>query len=55
MKSNNSNNTIMVHIRKLREKNRKATKKILNILKTVWGVGYKFEIMIKKIQRLLNQ
>ena len=33
MKSNNSNNTIMVHIRKLREKNRKATKKILNILK----------------------
>ena len=36
------NNTVMVHIRRLREKiedNSRSPK----ILKTVWGVGYKIE------------
>lgn len=36
------NNTVMVHIRRLREKIEEDSKKPL-ILKTVWGVGYKIE------------
>ncbi|WP_373153838.1 response regulator transcription factor [Clostridium sp. AUH-JLR23] len=43
MKSNNSNNTIMVHIRKLREKIERQPRNPRHI-KTVWGVGYKFEL-----------
>lgn len=43
MKSNNSNNTIMVHIRKLREKVERQPRNPRHI-KTVWGVGYKFEL-----------
>ena len=43
MKSNNSNNTIMVHIRKLREKIERQPRNPQHI-KTVWGVGYKFEL-----------
>ena len=37
-----SNNTVMVHIRKIREKIEADPKKPL-IIKTVWGVGYKIE------------
>jgi len=37
----NDNNTIMVHIRHLREKIATASKN--EIIKTVWGVGYKIE------------
>lgn len=37
-----SNNTVMVHIRKIREKFESINKKN-NIIKTVWGVGYKIE------------
>ena len=40
---NNSNNTIMVHIRKLREKIERQPRNPQHI-KTVWGVGYKFEL-----------
>ena len=42
-KSNNSNNTIMVHIRKLREKIEKQPRNPRHI-KTVWGIGYKFDL-----------
>ena len=38
----NSNNTVMVHIRHLREKMSGPTGKS-DIIKTVWGVGYKIE------------
>ena len=38
----NSNNTVMVHIRHLREKLNKPTGKS-DLIKTVWGVGYKIE------------
>ena len=37
-----SNNTVMVHIRRIREKLGEDTKKS-KFIKTVWGVGYKFE------------
>lgn len=37
-----SNNTVMVHIRRLREKLKEPSRKP-NIIKTVWGVGYKVE------------
>lgn len=37
-----SDNTIMVHIRKIREKIEENTRKP-KYIKTVWGVGYKFE------------
>lgn len=43
VKSSNSNNTIMVHIRKLREKIERQPRNPQHI-KTVWGVGYKFEL-----------
>ncbi len=42
-KATNSNNTIMVHIRKLREKIERQPRNPIHI-KTVWGVGYKFDI-----------
>lgn len=42
-KSNNSNNTIMVHIRKLREKVERQPRTPRHI-KTVWGIGYKFDL-----------
>ena len=42
-KSSNSNNTIMVHIRKLREKIERHPRNPRHI-KTVWGVGYKFDL-----------
>ena len=38
----NSNNTVMVHIRHLREKMSGPTGKC-DFIKTVWGVGYKVE------------
>lgn len=38
----NSNNTVMVHIRRLREKMNEPAKKP-KFIKTVWGVGYKIE------------
>jgi two-component system response regulator VanR len=38
----NSNNTVMVHIRHLREKMQDSTEHP-NYIKTVWGVGYKIE------------
>lgn len=38
----NSNNTVMVHIRHLREKMSEPTGKS-DFIKTVWGVGYKVE------------
>ena len=38
----NSNNTVMVHIRHLREKMSVPTGKS-DFIKTVWGVGYKVE------------
>ena len=38
----NSNNTVMVHIRRIREKLKEDTKKP-KYIKTVWGVGYKIE------------
>lgn len=38
----NSNNTVMVHIRHLREKMNDTTEKP-KYIKTVWGVGYKIE------------
>lgn len=38
----NSNNTVMVHIRHLREKMRDGRRKD-DFIKTVWGVGYKVE------------
>ncbi len=38
----NSNNTVMVHIRHLREKLSVPTGKT-DLIKTVWGVGYKIE------------
>lgn len=37
-----SNNTVMVHIRRLREKLKEPPRKP-RIIKTVWGVGYKIE------------
>ena len=37
-----SNNTVMVHIRRIREK-LKEPQRNPNIIKTVWGVGYKVE------------
>ena len=42
-KSTNSNNTIMVHIRKLREKIERQPRNPRHI-KTVWGIGYKFDL-----------
>ncbi len=39
----NANNTIMVHIRKLREKIERQPRNPRHI-KTVWGIGYKFEL-----------
>ena len=38
----NSNNTVMVHIRRIREKLKENTKNP-KFIKTVWGVGYKIE------------
>ena len=38
----NSNNTVMVHIRHLREKMSDTTGRT-DFIKTVWGVGYKIE------------
>ena len=38
----NSNNTVMVHIRHLREKMRDSADHP-KYIKTVWGVGYKIE------------
>ncbi len=40
---NNSNNTIMVHIRKLREKIERQPRNPRHI-KTAWGIGYKFDL-----------
>lgn len=37
-----NNNTVMVHIRRIREKLKEDTKNP-KFIKTVWGVGYKFE------------
>ena len=37
-----NNNTVMVHIRRIREKLNEDTKKP-KYIKTVWGVGYKIE------------
>ncbi len=37
-----NNNTVMVHIRRIREKLREDTKNP-KFIKTVWGVGYKIE------------
>lgn len=42
-KSTNANNTIMVHIRKLREKIERQPRNPRHI-KTVWGIGYKFDL-----------
>ncbi len=39
----NANNTIMVHIRKLREKIERQPRHPMHII-TVWGIGYKFDI-----------
>jgi len=41
-KQTNADNTIMVHIRKLREKIERKPRTPRHI-KTVWGIGYKFE------------
>ena len=38
-----ANNTIMVHIRKLREKIERQPRTPRHII-TVWGIGYKFEL-----------
>ena len=38
-----SNNTVMVHIRKLREKIEPDPQSPM-LIKTVWGVGYKLEV-----------
>lgn len=38
----NSNNTVMVHIRHIREK-MKSIKENANLIKTIYGVGYKIE------------
>ena len=38
----NSNNTVMVHIRRLREKMQEPARKP-KYVKTVWGVGYTIE------------
>ena len=37
-----SNNTVMVHIRRIREKLNENSRKP-KFIKTVWGVGYKIE------------
>jgi len=37
-----SNNTVMVHIRRIRDKLKEPPKNP-KIIKTVWGVGYKVE------------
>lgn len=37
-----NNNTVMVHIRRIREKLKEDSKKP-KFIKTVWGVGYKIE------------
>ena len=37
-----NNNTVMVHIRRIREKLKEDTKNP-KYIKTVWGVGYKIE------------
>lgn len=42
-KYNNSNNSIMVHIRKLREKLERQPRTPRHII-TVWGIGYKFDL-----------
>ena len=42
-KPTNANNTIMVHIRKLREKVERQPRNPRHV-KTVWGIGYKFEL-----------
>ena len=45
-KPTNANNTIMVHIRKLREKIEREPRKPRHV-KTVWGIGYKFSLWCK--------
>ena len=42
-KPTNADNTIMVHIRKLREKVERQPRNPRHI-KTVWGIGYKFTL-----------
>ena len=42
-KSNNPNNTIMVHIRKLREKIEREPRTPKHVI-TVWGIGYRFDL-----------
>ena len=51
-KSTNSNNTIMVHIRKLREKIERQPRNPRHI-KTVWGIGYKFDLWWKRLRDCL--
>jgi DNA-binding response OmpR family regulator len=41
--NSSNNNTIMVHIRKLREKIERQPRTPRHI-KTVWGIGYKFDL-----------
>ena len=45
----NSNNTVMVHIRHLREKMSAPTGKS-DFIKTVWGVGFKVEELLSEIK-----
>ena len=49
----NSNNTVMVHIRHLREKMSGPTGKS-DFIKTVWGVGYRVENNYRKLKWSLN-
>ena len=42
-KSDKANNTIMVHIRKLREKIERDPRSPKHVI-TVWGIGYKFDL-----------
>ena len=46
-KPTNANNTIMVHIWNLREKVERQPRNPRHV-KTVWGIGYKFELWLKK-------
>lgn len=39
--------TVDTHIKRLREKLNKASPKAANMIATVWGVGYKFEVPVK--------
>ena len=45
----NSNNTVMVHIRHLREKMNGPTGKS-DFIKTVWGVGYRLKNNYRKLK-----